>query len=92
MTTKTCLTAVALTEKKTYEWYLRSRTVDGESLHQVLMERSKRAGVSGEIHHNHDHYLIKWRNKAGVETEWKLPHEYTDDELTTLLVTMRLTC
>jgi hypothetical protein len=66
--------------------------VDGESLHQVLMERSKRVGLSGEIHHNHDHYLIKWRNKAGVETEWKLPHEYTDDELTTLLVTMRLTC
>lgn len=64
----------------------------GENLHLALTEKSKEVGVSGEIQHNHDHYLIRWRNKAGVETEWILPHGYTDDELTTLLVTMRITC
>ena len=66
--------------------------MDGESLRQKVTEVIKGTCISGEIRHGYDHYLFTWRNKAGVETEWKVPRNYTDDDITVLLVTMRLTC
>lgn len=66
--------------------------MDGGNLHQTVTETIRGKGMSGEIRHEHDHYLISWRNKAGVETEWRVPRDYTDDDITTLLVTMRITC